>query len=447
MSRTRTTGRTMAALVLLGTLSACAGTEDSTQPTILFSPIESTSVYLMGLDGQKLHEWTTSYAPGYSVYLLPDGSLLRATSIPERPLSVLQGSNGGRVERLDWNSRVLWRFDYATREGQQHHDVFPMPNGHVLLLAWEVRSAAEALAAGRRAETLPAEGEIWVDKVVEVDPATNRVVWEWRTWDHLVPPGGAPADHPTLVDPNHNAVADVDWTHANAVFYDADLDQVMISVRNFSEIWVVDHGTTTEEAAGHTGGRLGRGGDLVYRWGNPGAYGLVDVPQQIHGQHNARWIEKGLPGAGHLLLFDNGESPVRPYSNVVEVDTGVRADRSYPFDAATGFGPAEALTRYDPSERFFAPIISGAQRLLSGNTLVTDGPAGRFFEVTPAGQTVWSYQLTDTAGGVGHLVFRATRYEPGYPGLAGRDLQPQGLIRVAPAAAATAVGASARRSY
>jgi arylsulfotransferase ASST len=443
MSRRMAAARAAAALGLVVGLAACADVETNTQPTILFSPIESTSVYLMGLDGQKLHEWTTGYAPGYSVYLLPDGTLLRATSIPERPLSTAQGSNGGRVELLDWNSAVRWRFDYATTSGQQHHDVFPMPNGHVLLLAWETRSAAEAIAAGRAPETLPAEGEIWVDKVVEVDPATSRVVWEWRTWDHLVPPGGAPADHPGLVDPSYNALPQVDWTHANAVFYDAGLDQVLISVRNFSEVWVVDHGTTTEEAAGHSGGRLGRGGDLVYRWGNPRVYGHVDVPQQIFGQHNAQWIASGLPGAGHLLLFDNGEAPTRPYSNVVEVDTGVRADRTYPYDPATGFGPAAALARYDPAERFFAPIISGAQRLVSGNTLVTDGPAGRFFEVTPEGRTVWSYQLTDTAGGVNHLVFRATRYEPGYAGLAGRELAPQGLIRVAPTATAS-LGARAR---
>jgi hypothetical protein len=446
MFRTGAVGRAAAALGLLGSLAACGGdVETDTQPTILFSPIESTSVYLMGLDGQKLHEWTTAYAPGYSVYLLPDGNLLRATSIPERPLATAQGSNGGRVELLDWNSTVRWRFDYATTAGQQHHDVFPMPNGHVLLLAWEVHGAAEAIAAGRAPDTLPDAGEIWVDKVVEVDPATSQVVWEWRTWDHLVPPGGLPSDHPTLVDPNYNALREVDWTHANAVFYDAALDQVMISVRNFSEIWVVDHGTTTAEAAGHAGGRLGRGGDLVYRWGNPRVYGLADAQQQVFGQHNAHWIPSGLPGAGHLLLFDNGDASARPYSNVAEVDTGVRADRTYAFDAQAGFAPPSAVWRYDPAERFFAPIISGAQRLVSGNTLVTDGPAGRLFEVTPEGRTVWSYQLTDTAGGVGHLVFRATRYEPGYAGLSGRELVPQGLIRVAPVSAAAR--SSARRPY
>ena len=88
------------------------------------------------------------------------------------------------------------------------------------------------------------------------------------------------------------------------------------------------------------------------------------------------------------------------------------------------------MWQYSPPTTFFASIISGAQRLASGNTLVTDGPAGHFFEVTPDGQTVWSYTVTDTAGAQGYLVFRAVRYEAGYSGLIGRTLVPQGLLKV-----------------
>src|SRR5262249_28921397 len=84
----------------------------------------------------------------------------------------------------------------------------------------------------------------------------------------------------------------------------------------------------------------------------------------------------------------------------------------------------------NPPESVFSPIISGAQRLASGNTLVTVGTQGRFFEVTPDGQTVWSYTVMDTAGGTGYLVFRAVRYEPGYAGLDGELLTPEGLLRL-----------------
>ena len=429
--------RVTASTILLVALSGCGGSAvavGSTVPAILFSPIASTSVFLMSLDGQELHEWHTDYAPGYSVYLLPNGNLLRATSLPERPFSTAQGSNGGSAEMLDWNSNVVWRFDYATTAGQQHHDVFYMPtNGHVLMVAWEGRTSAEAIAAGRDPATLPSGGELWVDKVVEVDPATNQVVWEWRTWDHLVPPGAAPSDHPGLVDLNYVSPGTdlVDWTHANAVFYNAALDQVMLSVRNFSEFWLIDHSTTTAEAAGHAGGRLGRGGDIVYRWGNPRVYGL-DAPRQLYGQHNAQWIASGLPGAGHILVFDNGDASARPYSRAVELVPPALADGSYPYDPQTGYGPTAPVWQYvaTPPESVFAPIISGAQRLASGNTLITVGTAGRFFEVTPDGQSVWSYVVTDTAGATGYLVFRAVRYEPGYEGLAKETLTPEGPLRI-----------------
>jgi len=427
--------RVAASTILLAALVGCGGsavTMGSTVPVILFSPIASTSVFLMSLDGQELHEWHTDYAPGYSVYLLPNGNLLRATSIPDRPFSALQGSNGGSAEMLDWNSTVVWRFDYATTAGQQHHDVFFMPDtGHVLMIAWERRTAAEAVAAGRDAQTLPSEGELWVDKVVEVDPVTSQVVWEWRTWDHLLPPGAVASEHPELVDPSFAATPSVDWTHANAVFYNAALDQVLLSVRNFSEFWIIDHSTTMAQAAGHSGGKLGRGGDLVYRYGNPRAYGL-GVPQQLYGQHNAQWIASGLPGGGHFLVFNNGDAKARPYSTVVELVPPVRDDGSYVYDPAAGYGPAEPVWQYTatPPESFFAPIISGAQRLASGNTLVTSGPTGHFFEVTSTGQTVWSYDVTDTAGTTGYMVFRAVRYEPGFEGLSQNLLTPEGLLRI-----------------
>src|SRR5947208_2943883 len=84
--------RSLTGLTLLLALAGCGGTivasnAGSTIPVILFSPLASTSVFLMSLEGQALHEWKTSFPPGYSVYLLPNGNLLRASSIPERPLS------------------------------------------------------------------------------------------------------------------------------------------------------------------------------------------------------------------------------------------------------------------------------------------------------------------------------------------------------------------------
>jgi hypothetical protein len=378
-----------------------------------------------------VHEWRSQRTPALSVYLLPNGHLLRTNSLGAGSFPGT-GGNGGLVTELDWNGNVVWSYEYVSPTYQQHHDVYRMPNGHVLMLAFETRTAAEAIAAGRAPSTIPANGQVWVDHVIEVDPATNRIVWQWRAWDHLLPPGGTPFEHPELIDPNAYATATTsDWTHANSVHYNPTLDQVMLSVRNHNEIWVIDHSTSTEEAAGHAGGRSGRGGDLLYRWGSPAAYEMAG-PQQLFAQHNAHWIDEGLPGAGEILLFDNGTRTNRPYSTVVQFVPPLLGDGGYGFSEETGFGPDAPTWRYvaSPPESFFAAIVSGAQRLESGNTLVCDGVAGRIFEVTPAGETVWSYVLTNAAGGTGVQVFRATRYESTFPGLQGRTLVPKGPLRV-----------------
>jgi hypothetical protein len=424
----------LAASLMLAGCGAASGvasaSSSTTEPYILFAPISSNVTVLMDLQGQLVHQWSSPSTPACSVVLLDNGQLLRPRTLGSASFPG-GGCNGGRVELLDWDGTVAWSYDYDGPDHQQHHDVKRMPNGHILMIAWEKRTAAEALAAGRDESLIPASGEIWADHVVEVDPATNQIVWVWRTWDHLLAPGDDPAEHPELIDPNAGALPQSDWTHTNAIDYNPDLDQIILSVRNLSEVWIIDHSTTAVEAQGHAGGRSGHGGDLLYRWGHPGNYG-GNAPEQIFAQHNSHWIEPGLPGAGQLLVFDNGAAGLRPYSTAVQVAATPGPDGNYAYDASIGFLPTDPTWRYvaNPPESLFARIVSSAQRLPSGNTLLCDGPAGHFIEVTPDGQTVWSYVVTDTKGATAILTFRATRYEAGFMGLGGRTLTPQGLVRV-----------------
>ena len=412
----------------------------------LLAPKHNTVTYLIDNQGRIVNQWTSHYEPGQSAYLLPNGHLLRAGMV--RVPGGTGGGEGGRIEEFDWDGRLVWAFDHATRDYQLHHDIKPMPNGHVLALMVERKSRDEAVAAGFDPDQLQ-EDYLVPDAVVEIEPtppAGGRIVWEWHVWDHLVR-GASPAEHPELVDPRgtgRNVRAF--WNHMNSLDYNPALDQIVLSVRGNNEIWIIDHSTTTTEAAGHTGGRSGRGGDLLYRWGNPAAYRRGSASdRKLIQQHDARWIPDGSPGAGHITIFNNGYE--RGWSSVEEIVPPVDADGRYSAAPGKAYGPERPVWHYEATNRpdFFASEISGAHRLPNGNTLVCAGVVGNLFEVTPAGETVWQYINPVVRGGIlaqgevpgkdvrGHLfnaVFKAHRYAPEYPGLRGRDLSPTGVIEL-----------------
>ncbi len=389
----------------------------------LFSPLRNTSTYLIDDEGETVFTWASSYPPGNAVYLLENGNLLRTGNTESTSFDV--GGAGGIVEAITSAGVVNWSFEYDTAQGRLHHDIESLPNGNVLMIAWEVKTEAEAIAAGRN-PTLLADSELWPDTIIEIDPRSNTIVWEWHVWDHLVQdfdPGkanyGVVADQPQLIDLNYSdsgaRPGTADWNHTNAIDYNAGLDQILLSVRGFSEIWVIDHSTTTAEAAGHSGGVSGKGGDLLYRWGNPQAFDSGDSgDQQLFVQHDAQWIPSGYPGEGNILVFNNGSGRAGGnYSSVDEITPPIDNDGNYSGSGPTaGFGPTAPTWSYtapSPTD-FYATNISGAQRLSNGNTLICDGPAGYFFEVNTAGDLVWDYDY-------GQPVFRVTRYQSNYPGL------------------------------
>ena len=82
------------------------------------------------------------------------------------------------VEKLAWNSSVAWSYQLATDDECLHHDVEYLPNGNVLMIAWENKTSVEAIAAGRDSGLL-ADGELWPDKIIEIDPSDNSIAWEW----------------------------------------------------------------------------------------------------------------------------------------------------------------------------------------------------------------------------------------------------------------------------
>ncbi len=362
---------------------------------ILFSPINSNQTFLIDKTGAVNHTWSSNYRPRLSVYMLEDSSILRTID-----LGWGDGFGGG-IERFTFDGTLIWHFEYASMNNYQiHHDIKPLPNGNVLVLALELKTPNQVINAGRDPNLTPPE-YVEFDYIIEVQPTgptTGNIVWEWHVWDHLIqdynkekPNYGNVAGHPELIDINFGG-AQTDWLHCNSIDYNEKYDQILISSRYFNEIWIIDHSTTTFEAAGHTGGNSGKGGDILYRWGNPKSYRAGTInDQKLFGQHDATWIKPRYPSEGHILIFNNGLG--RGYSSVDEIAPPVNTTGYYYLDPGSAYGPKDLIWSYtaDPPTSFYASYISGAERLPNGNTLICDGPKGHFFEVTPNYNIIWEY--------------------------------------------------------
>jgi Arylsulfotransferase (ASST) len=364
---------------------------------ILYSPIYSGTTYLRESTGALNHTWSSSYLPGVIVRWLGDGTILRTIRVGIGPYD--GGGAGGGVQKVEWDGTVVWDYRYNTNGDLCHHDICVLPNGNVLLIAWETKTRSEAIAAGKNPSYVTGQ-DFMPDHIIEVKPTgptSGTIVWEWHVWDHLIQDYdsskanyGVVGNHPELVDVNYPPETQLDWMHTNSIDYNEKFDQIMISVLHFNEIWVIGHSTTTAEAAGHTGGNSGKGGDLLYRWGNSQTYDRgTSSDRKLFGQHDASWIDKWCPGEGDILIFNNGVD--RFYSTVDEIVPPVDANGEYYLAPGSAYGPTAQTWMYNPAPSFYVGYVSGATRLASGNTLICNGEIGKLFEVTPEGATVWQY--------------------------------------------------------
>jgi hypothetical protein len=360
---------------------------------ILFAPFYSTTTYLVDNAGRVRHTWATDFQPDASAYWVRNGTILRP----------LFAGNGG-LQTILWNGTVAWDYRYNVSGCTCHHDIQRLPNGNVLMIVWEAKTINETIAAGRDPDKI--HGSLFTpDKIIEVKPtgpSSGEVVWEWHVWDHLIQDYdatkanyGVVGDHPELIDINFGDSFVGDWLHTNSVDYNPQFDQILIDVHNFNEVWVIDHSTNTEQAAGHSGGLYGHGGDLLYRWGNPEAYRRGNASdQRLFGQHDASWIRPGFPGEGDILVFNNGfNRPGSNYSSVDEITPPVDADGVYYLAPGSAYGPGTLTWTYsaNPPTAFYSQTFGGTLRLKDGNTLICDGNAGVFFEVTPENTIIWQW--------------------------------------------------------
>lgn len=425
----------------------------------LFYPHNQPNVYLIDNCGEVVHVWRDSsiWRPGNTAYLMPNGNLVktkRLASVAGNP--IWAGGGGAIIEIRDWDNNLVWSFERNDAQARLHHDIEVMPNGHILAIMWESKTVQESVDAGRDPALL-ADGVLWPDVIIEVDPATSQVVWEWHVWDHLIQDfdatknnHGVVADHPELVDLNFDTSnGDADWMHSNALDYHPDNDMILLSVPTFNEVWIIDHSTTTAQAAGHSGGFGGRGGDLLYRWGNPAAFQAgTAADQTLFYQHDAHWAFDFLdfthPHYGKIAVFNNQVGADFSTANVFNPEFDMYS-WSFPLNNSGFWGPSGfdvTLTHPVSPQLMYSNGLSSIQPLPNGNYLICSGRNGYAFELTPANEIVWEYVTPlknglpaaqgDSIPAPQNQTFRMNRYPANYAAFSGKDLSSKGWIETNP---------------
>lgn len=397
----------------------------------LFSPEGNHNVYLINNCGEKINEWTFNELPQNTCYLLENGTLLRA------------GIDSLQIR--DWNNNVLWTYATTANGIRQHHDIEPLPNGNILCICRDVYSKPVIVEHGRDPSKVLFNFRL--EKVVELQPVGSsdvNIVWEWKFFDHLIQDFdstklnyGNVADHPELLDLNFDNGSNLDYIHLNAIDYNAELDQIMITSRNMSELYIIDHSTTTAEAAGHSGGNSGKGGDFLWRWGNPQVYRQgSSYDQKIFYPHDGKWIEPNYLDEGKISVFNNDGDGSGLFSSI-HIITPEFTGNSY----------AKELNLFKPLDfewTWSGDLLdktvdelnkSGTHALPNGNFIICESSRGRISEINKKGDHLWSY--VNPEGSVvfmqytqpyDNTIFRAEKYPPDYPGFSGQSMMPMGLI-------------------
>ena len=417
--------------------------------TLLY-PHNQPHARLVDACGQIVHIWEneSGRVPGNSAMLSPMGGMVWAHRAADDSGSIISaGGRGETIEMRNWDNTPMWSYTLNDSTGRLHHDFALLNNGNVLAIAWEHMDSLEAVQAGRNPENLEG-GALFSERLIELEPDGNggaNVAWEWRAWDHLIQNFdstksnfGIIADHPNRIDINYGTIGNIeqDWLHANGIDYNPQTNQILLSVPNFDELWIIDR---DQEDAG-----------LAWRWGNPEAYAQGDADdQKLFYQHSGTWLDapylQNSPDFGKIGVFNNrNPGATGPYSSAHIIDpTWQEADSSYAFENGV-FLPLDfdwTWTASVPTD-FFSSGLSNFERLANGNNLILAGRQGEILELTTAGDTAWHYRVPLQAGAAveqgselgtnANILFKARRYPAQFPAFSDVNLEPMGFWELNP---------------
>ena len=355
---------------------------------------------LVNMNGEVVHEWPID----------PEntkGFVHRARLLPNGRLMILFGGKQrhNHVAEFDWDGNETWSFS-TEGLGAAHHDFWPTESGHVFLICCiKLPPEVKAQITDPKRRDL----DVFGDELIEVN-RDGQIVWRWIQHEHMDVnwANPIPADLNWAGGPTSNT--DADWTHTNTIqalpenkWFDAGDTRfkpgnILQSLRQLDTVSIVDYET----------------GEIV--WSYTGNYN-----GGLSGQHEPHMIEKGLPGEGNIIIFDNGATPRFDFAHcgcsyVLEINP---SDNSL-------------VWVYDDSHRFFARVTANCQRLPNGNTMILESVCRRLFEVTPESKIVWEHILTEPAQRVYRYPYDYCEQLAALPTPRERSVTPPKELRIAP---------------
>jgi hypothetical protein len=332
-----------------------------TEPGLTLVPTcGSAEVLLLNMKGQVVHKWDVDAA---RARLQPNGNIV-----------VVHGSTWGETKKrwkqlmskvieYDWDGNEVWRYDAGA---EVHHDLQRLPNGNTSFL---IQVKVPQNLQQKATDPVRRTGVLITDAVVEVN-RQGQEVWRWNLYDHFSVNFCGPRNCVVRDEVKKKDKFRRDWTHTNALtvvpenkWFDAGDTRfrpgnILINPRRFWMPIIIDKET----------------GKVVWRYDEHQQEG-VGYGGGVGAPHETRMIAKGLPGAGNILLFDNGVGAHNGISYVIELDPVTK----------------KVVWAYDKGEKFFNKTRGSVQRLKNGNTLISWDRTGRVLEVTPQGETVWQF--------------------------------------------------------
>lgn len=364
---------------------------------------DRNNAFLIDKNGDIAHRWNCNVRSNYASFLKSNGNLVRGGVNPGNALN--GPAVGGLVQEYAPDGSLVWEFRYSSSDFVAHHDICEMPNGGVLLTAWEVPQLSELQAMGLQENRV-----LYPTHFIEVqqDGTGGKIVWEWHMKDHFVQDVdstlsnyGVIAENPQLMDINVEyggggggpGGGNGDWFHVNGVHYNAEFDQIVFSSRFLSEIFIIDHSTTTAEAAGHTGGNSGMGGDILWRWGNPDNYDTPGERNVRAAVHDSRFIpDDGRIRAGYVQIFNNEGLDGSSRIDALELP---RDGFLFSREPGQAYGPPTATWTHFCRDDADGQSASAA--LPNGNTYVNLS-RNYMYEVDKDDNLVWQYSEGPSKG-------------------------------------------------